>query len=177
MTESAELHPNTRVFQSRHLLVSIFLRCGENELRFIEHSGLFFGGAFGMIQAVIWFYFPRWWILPLFGFVVGWATNALALMMIFRPVEERRVCGVRLLGLFLQRQEEVSIELARMVTAHVMRPDKMRASERASEPSYHPRMPVFPLIIHPSPLFFAFCEQMEHNTGWATHPSIQCVVS
>ena len=33
----------------------------------------------------LWIFFQAWWLLPLFGLLVGWATNWLALKMIFNP--------------------------------------------------------------------------------------------
>lgn len=91
----------------------LFQRCGTKEFPLIIHSGLAFGFLFGLVQALVaWFYNP-WWVLPLFGFLVGYATNWVALFIIFNPVEPINVCGKRWQGVFLTRQEEVSAEFAR----------------------------------------------------------------
>lgn len=48
------------------------------------------------------------------GFLVGYLTNFLALKMIFEPIFPVYVCGLKIQGLFLQRQQEVSAEFARV---------------------------------------------------------------
>jgi uncharacterized membrane protein YheB (UPF0754 family) len=118
------------------LLVRTFQQCGEAEFRFIERSGLYFGFLFGVIQMVVWLYFRQWWLLPLFGLLVGWATNFVAIKVIFNPVRpveticgfdvccgrpvKRLCCGRPIQGLFLQRQEEVSIMFADITANTVM---------------------------------------------------------
>lgn len=67
-------------------------RCGTPEFRFIERSGFFFGFLFGLIQMLIFVFYDSWWVLPAFGFIVGYATNYIALYMIFRPLEPRLIC-------------------------------------------------------------------------------------
>lgn len=54
------------------------------------------------------------------GFVVGWYTNFLALKVIFRPLEPKKVCGVTFQGLFLKRQKEVSEVFARVVCTEIL---------------------------------------------------------
>ena len=40
-------------------------------------------------QALLYAVYDAWWILPLAGFVVGFATNYLALLLIFKPIEPK----------------------------------------------------------------------------------------
>jgi uncharacterized membrane protein YheB (UPF0754 family) len=40
--------------------------------------------------------------------IIGYVTNLLAIVMIFEPVEPRRILGIRWHGLFLRRQQEVA---------------------------------------------------------------------
>jgi len=47
-------------------------------------------------------------LLPVFGFMVGYATNWFALKLIFRPIHPTRVCCCTLQGAFLKRQDQVS---------------------------------------------------------------------
>lgn len=107
------------------LLNELFIRCGEDEFKFIERSGLYFGFLFGVIQAVIWYFFPLWWILPLGGLVVGYATNYLALKLIFEPVNPIKVGPLVFQGLFMKRQKEVSEEYARLVTSNILTTSKI----------------------------------------------------
>jgi uncharacterized membrane protein YheB (UPF0754 family) len=109
----------------RDLLNQIFLRVGEKEFRFIERSGLYFGFFFGVWQMAIFLGlnlagFNVGWILPLAGLLVGWATNALALRMIFQPLRPRRFLFFTFQGLFLKRQMEVAEAYARIISNRIL---------------------------------------------------------
>ncbi|EDY86937.1 conserved hypothetical protein [gamma proteobacterium HTCC5015] len=106
--------------ENKELLVRIFLEVGAKEFRFIINSGIFFGFAFGVVQMVVWYLYPAWWILPLFGLLVGYATNWIALRLIFQPLEPVHVMGVKFQGLFLQRQQEVSNTYSHIVTHEIL---------------------------------------------------------
>ena len=56
-------------------------------------DGFYFGFAFGVVQMLVWYFFPVYWILPLFGLLVGYATNWLALKLIFQPIEPIHFMG------------------------------------------------------------------------------------
>jgi uncharacterized membrane protein YheB (UPF0754 family) len=102
------------------LLDEIFLRCGSKEFKFIELSGLYIGGALGLLQCAIWYVWPRWWLLPVAGGIVGYVTNWVALQMIFRPLEPTRYLIVTYQGMFLRRQDEVSRELADLIATRLV---------------------------------------------------------
>jgi len=70
----------------------------------------------------IWIFYQEWWILPLNGLIVGYATNWLALQMIFNPKEVVRVGPFNIQGLFMKRQEEVSRDFGALVAAEVLTP-------------------------------------------------------
>lgn len=111
--------------RNRQLLNDLFLRCGGKEFLFIGRSGLIFGFLFGLIQMTIWIFFKPWWLLPLAGLLVGYATNWLALKMVFEPLEPKKVLGVEWQGLFLKRQEEVSHEYAAFFAQQILKPESM----------------------------------------------------
>jgi uncharacterized membrane protein YheB (UPF0754 family) len=117
-----------RLMQDKSLLNEIFLKCGREEFKFIERSGLYFGFLFGLIQMVIWYFFPEWWILPLCGLIVGFATNWLALILIFQPVEPVSIFGKKFQGLFITRQNEVSAEYAAMLANEIFTFDRIFAA-------------------------------------------------
>src|SRR5690606_31127060 len=81
----------TRLTGDKILLNRLFLESGAAEFRFIINSGFWFGLLFGLVQLAVWIVYPQWWVLPLFGLIVGWATNWLAINIIFRPLEPRRL--------------------------------------------------------------------------------------
>jgi len=105
------------------LVVEMFQQVGAPEFRFIERSGLYFGFLLGLVQVGIWFLFPVWWTLPLQGVAVGYLTNYLALEMIFRPLEPKKILGLfPYQGLFLKRQREVSLLYAQLVASKILTP-------------------------------------------------------
>lgn len=106
--------------RDKALLNNIFISCGYKELVFIRNSGAVMGGIFGFIQMIIWLFYPADWMVPVFGLVVGTITNWLALKMIFRPINPHYLCGIKIQGLFLQRQAEVSDEYARVIAKHIL---------------------------------------------------------
>lgn len=106
--------------QDKSLLNKIFLECGREEFSFIIRSGLWFGFLFGLPQLVLWYFFPVPAILPVCGFLVGWATNWLALNMIFRPLKPVRCLNFNIQGLFLKRQAAVSDAFCTIITEEIL---------------------------------------------------------
>ncbi|WP_338791662.1 hypothetical protein [Bernardetia sp. MNP-M8] len=107
----------------KQLVNEIFLRCGEKEFKFIEVSGFWFGGLFGLAQMVLSYNFSSgsWFILPGCGLIVGYLTNVLALKLIFEPLEPINILGIyKFQGLFLKRQKEVAREYAKVITEKIL---------------------------------------------------------
>jgi len=104
----------------KSLLNRLFLESGAAEFRFIIRSGAYFGFLFGLVQVAVWYLYPAWWVLPVFGLIVGYATNWLALNIIFRPLRPRRIGPWTIQGLFLRRQNEVAQVWCPMVTREVL---------------------------------------------------------
>lgn len=106
--------------QDKALMVRVFKDVGDVELRFVVNSGLWFGFLFGLIQMGAWAIYPEPWVMPFFGFVVGYATNWLALNIIFRPLEPVRLGPFTIHGLFLRRKFEVADKFALISTQEVV---------------------------------------------------------
>lgn len=109
-----------RLVQDRKLLNRLFLESGAREFRFLVNSGLYFGFFFGLIQLATWLLVPGQWQLPLYGALVGWATNWLALNLVFRPLNPRRIGPFTVQGLFLRRQKEVAAVWCDIVTREIL---------------------------------------------------------
>jgi uncharacterized membrane protein YheB (UPF0754 family) len=105
------------------LLNRMFQECGVKEFRFIIHSGLWLGFLFGLLQTGIWILLPADWTLPLCGLIVGLGTNWIALNIIFRPLQPRKIGPFTLQGLFLKRQKEVAGTFCRLVTHEILTVD------------------------------------------------------
>ena len=107
--------------KNKRLVVKIFKECGDKEFIFIRQSGFYFGFLFGCFQTLLWFFYNEPWILPFAGFLVGWITNFLALKVIFRPLEPTTILpGVKIQGIFLKRQKQVSETFARVVCVEIL---------------------------------------------------------
>ncbi len=104
----------------KRLLNRIFLECGDAEFRFIINSGLYLGFGFGVVQMAVWYFFQNWWILPVCGLIVGWATNWIALNVIFRPLNPTKVGPVTLQGIFLKRQKAVADKFTEIITHEIL---------------------------------------------------------
>ena len=109
-----------RLVQDPALLNRLFLESGAKEFKFIIRSGLYFGFLFGLVQLVVWIAYPAGWVLPTFGLIVGYATNWIALNIIFRPLYPTKVGPWTIQGLFLKRQEEVAGVWCRLVTREIV---------------------------------------------------------
>ena len=101
------------------VLVRLFERCGQRDLRFVQRSGLLFGGLLGLLQMLLWRVWSPWWSLALTGGLVGYVTDLLAIRMLFEPVEPLRLGPLKLHGLFLQRQPQVSDDFAAFMQREV----------------------------------------------------------
>ncbi|SFB89600.1 hypothetical protein SAMN04487968_102198 [Nocardioides terrae] len=102
------------------LVVRIFRDFGQRELNLMVAFGFIFGFLLGIPVAVVNTVWHHWWLLPMLGVFVGWATNALGMWLIFEPPTPRRVLGIRVQGLFPRRQSEAAEVYARIIAADVI---------------------------------------------------------
>src|SRR5213592_342521 len=109
-----------RMEERPELVNRIYLEVGGRELRFIINFGFLFGFVLGIPMAFITLAVPYWWVLPLGGVVIGYATNWVALWMIFEPTERRKAGPFTLHGLFLRRQPEASDVYAGIIADDVV---------------------------------------------------------
>ncbi len=103
----------------------MFLQVGSEEFKFIERSGIWFGFLFGLIQMCVWVYLPLDWVLPLAGFFVGYATNWVALKLIFKPQQPKKLGPFVIQGVFHKRQKEVSREFSKLTAGKVLNADNI----------------------------------------------------
>ena len=111
----------TTLTRDKALLNRIFQESGSGEFRFIRNSGIYFGFAIGCVQAIAWGLTHSVWIMPLFGGFTGWASDWLALKMVFRPREPTKYFGVfTWQGLFLKRRKEVAAAYGSLIAKEVI---------------------------------------------------------
>ena len=113
------------VLEDKTLMSMMFLQVGKAEFKFIERSGIWFGFLFGLIQMTIWVFAPADYVLPVAGFFVGYATNWLALKLIFNPREPKKVGPFVIHGLFHKRQLEVTREFSKLTAGKVLNADNI----------------------------------------------------
>ncbi len=101
------------------LLNKLFMESGQKEFKFLVNSGFIFGTLFGLIQLAVWKIYPKPWILPLFGALVGYITNYIAINLIFRPLYPVKLGPFTIQGLFLKRQNEVAKVWSKIVTREI----------------------------------------------------------
>jgi uncharacterized membrane protein YheB (UPF0754 family) len=110
-----------RIEEQPELANRIYLEVGQKELRFIINFGFFFGFLCGIPTAYVTeILYPRWWLLPIAGVVIGYVTNLLAIKMIFEPVERRKLGPFTFHGLFLRRQMEVADVYAKVIADDIV---------------------------------------------------------
>jgi len=102
------------------LVVKVFKDIGQKELNTMVNIGFLFGFLFGIPVAFLDHWFHQWWLLPVLGIGVGWATNLLGMWLIFEPVEPTRYFGIRFHGLFLRRQNEAAEVYAKIIADDVI---------------------------------------------------------
>jgi uncharacterized membrane protein YheB (UPF0754 family) len=107
------------------LMGEMFYEVGQQEFKFIERSGLYFGFLFGIVQMIVWVLYPAPWILPTAGFGVGYLTNWIAIKLVFAPREPVKVGPITVQGLFHKRQPEVAEAFGRIVATRVLNADNL----------------------------------------------------
>jgi uncharacterized membrane protein YheB (UPF0754 family) len=108
------------MLRDRTIINEIFMKCGKEEFKFIERSGFWFGMLFGLVQMAVWYFYKGAWVLPVFGVIVGYATNWLALKLIFEPLQPKRIGPWVIQGLFIKRQKEVSDEYGKVIGKRIL---------------------------------------------------------
>jgi len=111
---------------------------GSKEFKFIEYSGGIFGAIIGCGQLVVWSTMNTWWMMPIFGVIVGLVTNYLAIQMIFRPHQKTRYLGfLPYQGLFPKRQAEIARDYGETTAREVITPtniiDMLVSGERGQQ--------------------------------------------
>ncbi len=163
--EFDEIVKNSLSGKNTVYLIEMFERCGGPEFQFIIRSGAYFGFLIGCIQVLFINILGQWWTMPIMGVVVGYYTNWLALLMIFRPLEVRQYAFFKYQGLFLKRQEEVSREFAAVVANRVLNTENLirliftgkggdliiqlvnQKAREATESKIREKLPIAPLLL------------------------------
>lgn len=106
----------TILVKNKAQLNALLKGMGGAAMKFIRRSGIYFGFAIGLIQMVAWGLFHNPWIMPGFGFVTGFASDWLALNLIFIPREPKKLLGfIPVQGVLHAQRENVTRDYARIL--------------------------------------------------------------
>ncbi|WP_290062418.1 DUF445 family protein [Amycolatopsis solani] len=111
----------TNLVRDKALLNRLIRDISRPEMRFIARSGIWFGFSLGCVQLVVWALTKSPIVLPLFGLLIGWFTDWLALKMIFLPREPRRFFGLYTWqGVFQKRRDQVAADYGDMIAREII---------------------------------------------------------
>ncbi|XID76113.1 DUF445 family protein [Alkanindiges sp. WGS2144] len=110
----------SNLLKDKRLLNNIFKKVGRQEFRFFSNVGFVFGFGIGLIQMLCWILFKQPWMLPAFGGFVGFFSDWMALQMMFRPLQPKKVLGFTMQGLFIRRQNEVAADYAALISKQLL---------------------------------------------------------
>ncbi len=83
----------TALVRNKEKLVKLMRSVTTDAMAFVRRSGIYFGLVIGLVQMVAWALFKNPWIMPAFGFAVGFISDYIALNMLFRPMRPRKFLG------------------------------------------------------------------------------------
>lgn len=106
-------------------LNEIFWRVGGPELRFFRNIGFWFGLGIGLVQLACWMAWHEPLLMPLFGGMIGFISDWIALQMLFRPLRPKKILGYTFHGKFLARQHEVAHDYASLMANELLTPAHM----------------------------------------------------
>jgi uncharacterized membrane protein YheB (UPF0754 family) len=116
----------TTLVNNKAQLNELLKGMGGAAMKFIRRSGIYFGFAIGLVQMVAWGLFHNPWIMPGFGFVTGFASDWLALNLIFIPREPIRLFGfIPIQGVLHTQRDNVTRDYARILANDLFSPDAL----------------------------------------------------
>ena len=115
----------TNLVRDKELLNDIFKEIGKKEFSFFRNAGFWFGLSLGFVQLGCWLIWHQKWLLPAFGGFIGLVSDWLALQMLFRPLEPKKILGFKVQGKFIARQKEVARDYASLVAKELLTPANM----------------------------------------------------
>lgn len=102
------------------MVVRVFQEVGNKEINFIVTASFWIGLTLGFVQMFCWYFWPYDWGLPAYGAALGYATNWIALAMVFRPLNPIKIGPWSFQGLFLKRQDEISEKFSEIASREIM---------------------------------------------------------
>jgi uncharacterized membrane protein YheB (UPF0754 family) len=113
----------SNLVRDKRVLNRMFQEAGADAFQFLIRSGLYFGFYIGLVQVTVFVITGAHLVLPLFGLITGGLTDYIALRMIFRPKEQKRIApGIKWQGLFHNRREQVTRDYGALLAKEIITP-------------------------------------------------------
>lgn len=62
-------------------------------------------------------------LLVLIGGLIGWATNKIAIKMLFRPINPHKILGITFHGIFPRRKDQIAASLSNIIETELLSKD------------------------------------------------------
>ena len=114
----------TTLVRNKDKLNKLMRGLGDDAMAFVRRSGIYFGLVIGLVQMVAWALFQNPWIMPAFGFGVGFISDYIALNMLFRPIKPTKFLGfIPFQGLLHAQRDTVTADYARILSEDLFSPE------------------------------------------------------
>lgn len=114
----------TTLVRNKEKLVKLFRSLSGDAMAFVRRSGIVFGFGIGLVQMVAWALFKNPWIMPAFGFAVGFVSDYIALNMLFRPVQPKKFLGfIPFQGLLHAQRDKITRDYAKILAEDLFSPE------------------------------------------------------
>lgn len=114
----------TTLVRNKEKLVKLMRAVSDDAMAFVRRSGIYFGLGIGLVQMVAWALFKNPWIMPAFGFAVGFISDYIALNMLFRPVHPTKYLGfIPFQGLLHAQRDKITRDYAKILAEDLFSPE------------------------------------------------------
>jgi uncharacterized membrane protein YheB (UPF0754 family) len=114
----------TTLVRNKEKLVKLMRSVSDDAMAFVRRSGIYFGLGIGLVQMIVWALFKEPWIMPAFGFAVGFISDYIALNMLFRPVQPTKYLGfIRFQGLLHAQRDKITRDYAKILAEDLFSPE------------------------------------------------------
>lgn len=114
----------TTLVRNKDKLIKLMRGVTTDAMTFVRRSGIYFGLVIGLVQMIAWALFKNPWIMPAFGFSVGFISDYIALNMLFRPIHEKKVFGlIHFQGLLHAQRDKITRDYAKILADDLFAPD------------------------------------------------------
>jgi uncharacterized membrane protein YheB (UPF0754 family) len=114
----------TTLVRNKDKLNKLMRGLSNDAMAFMRRSGIYFGLGIGLLQMVAWGLFKNPWIMPAFGFAVGFISDYVALNMLFRPVQPKKYLGfIPFQGLLHAQRDKITRDYAKIMADDLFSPE------------------------------------------------------